>query len=412
MTESILIVDDEPSVRQTFAEWLQYSGIDCNVHAVADAASALQFADQSPIDLAILDWNLGSGSDGLQLLQDLVEFHPDLVAILVTGFAHRATPLDALRMGVRDYLEKSAELSREVFLNSVQRQLEKIIPAKRQREFYSKLRLFRESVEKILPLVQTAAALQDPVPMPEAIHDLFRFILETTQATQGVLLVHQFRDDGSEQISCFDAAGKPLEGMPTIPFARSLAATVVSMQQPWLSNDLHLAGVGPIDWYPFEQNRRHLLAVPMDLGDGIQVVIELLDKPPDGFSEADRRFLQVAADLGRELLRQALRERQAGQLFIDAVEGALEASDRVRDLRPSVASEAPDTPPPESVLNRLREGLQRQSDSGLDGPTAVRLAERIRVLALHHGPMATEYCLSMIEQLDLLLTRQFGSWDR
>ena len=39
-----------------------------------------------------------------------------MVAILVTGFAHQATPLDALRMGVRDYLDKNADLNRETFL--------------------------------------------------------------------------------------------------------------------------------------------------------------------------------------------------------------------------------------------------------------------------------------------------------
>ena len=33
-----------------------------------------------------------------------------IVAILVTGFAHQATPLDALRMGVRDYLDKNQDL--------------------------------------------------------------------------------------------------------------------------------------------------------------------------------------------------------------------------------------------------------------------------------------------------------------
>ena len=99
MTDTVLIVDDEESVRRTFQEWLASSGLAVRVFAAADAESALRIANEHPIDLAILDWNLGSGSDGLRLLEDLVEFRPDVVAILVTGFAHQATPLDALRMG-------------------------------------------------------------------------------------------------------------------------------------------------------------------------------------------------------------------------------------------------------------------------------------------------------------------------
>ena len=102
MAESILIVDDEEPVRRTFLEWITTGGLDCEAEAVADAEAALLYANRHPVDLAILDWNLGQGADGLQLLQDLSEFHPDIVAIMVTGFAHQATPLHALRMGVRD----------------------------------------------------------------------------------------------------------------------------------------------------------------------------------------------------------------------------------------------------------------------------------------------------------------------
>src|SRR5436309_9258025 len=155
MTDTVLIVDDEESVRRTFQEWLSAAMPEARVFAVPDAESALRVANENAVDLAVLDWNLGSGSDGLRLLEDLVEFHPDVVAILVTGFAHQATPLDALRIGVRDYLDKNQDLNRETFLRSVQRQLDRIIPAKRQRAFNQSLKEFREAVEKILPLVQT-----------------------------------------------------------------------------------------------------------------------------------------------------------------------------------------------------------------------------------------------------------------
>src|SRR5262245_59301506 len=163
MPETILIVDDEEPVRRTFRDWLAGSGLNVEVHAVPDAESALLFANRHAVDLAVLDWNLGSGSDGLRLLEDLVEFHPDLVAILVTGFAHQATPLDALRMGVRDYLDKNQDLNRETFLKAVRKQLDRIVPAKRQRAFNQNLKEFREAVEKILTFVQTSEALIGPM---------------------------------------------------------------------------------------------------------------------------------------------------------------------------------------------------------------------------------------------------------
>src|SRR5213080_4804419 len=167
--DTVLIVDDEESVRQTFREWLEEAELQCRILAAADAESALVLANQNTIDLAILDWNLGAGNDGLQLLEDLYLFNPDVVAILITGFAQQATPLDAMRMGVRDYLDKNQDLDRATFLKSVRRQLDRIRPARRERRLHHSLIAFREAVEKVLPLVQAAAALNDPVPLPEAV---------------------------------------------------------------------------------------------------------------------------------------------------------------------------------------------------------------------------------------------------
>src|SRR2546425_4638988 len=162
-TETILIVDDEEPVRRTFREWLAGAGLNCQLLDAHDAESALHLANQQTIDLAILDWALGAGDDGLQLLQDLCEFNPHVVAILVTGYANQATPLDAMRMGVRDYLDKNQDLSRDTFLRAVRKQLDQLRPAKRARVLQERLQQFRATVEKAVPLVQSAAALSDPV---------------------------------------------------------------------------------------------------------------------------------------------------------------------------------------------------------------------------------------------------------
>src|SRR5438105_6661612 len=170
--ETILIVDDEEPVRRTFLEWLEEAKLGCRLLTAGDAEAALIQANQQSADLAILDWNLGAGADGLQLLEDLSLFNPDVVAIMITGFAHQATPLDAMRMGVRDYLDKNQDLDRDTFLAAVRRQLERIRPAKRERRLHRSLVAFREALDKVLPLVQSAAALQDPVPLPEAVRSL------------------------------------------------------------------------------------------------------------------------------------------------------------------------------------------------------------------------------------------------
>jgi len=399
MSEAVLIVDDEDPVRRTFQDWLTGSGLDVQVYAAADAEAALNIANETPIDLAILDWNLGSGTDGLRLLEDLVEFRPDVVAILVTGFANQATPLDALRMGVRDYLDKNQDLNRETFLAAVKKQLVKIRPSKLQRQLTQSLDSFRTTLEKVLPLVRASAALNDPVPLPQAIHTLFRFLLRATEATSGALIVRHIHSDGTDTTAAYGIDGSPLP-TPTVPFAKSLAASIVSMQDPCIMNDFDASTVGSVELMPFEKNRRSILAAPLRVGPGTHVVLELFDKPQ--FTEDDRRRASAAAEIGAELLRQSLSERQTHRLLFDAVEAALTASaDIARTL--TVTSDDPDSPPPSAVMDRIRQGLSADANAVMDADTGLRLIEAVRILAVRHGPEAVDHCVRMVEGLRRLL---------
>ncbi|MFL5340911.1 MAG: response regulator [Gemmataceae bacterium] len=404
MSETVLIVDDEDSVRRTFQEWLAHSGFDCRVLVAADAESALQHANRQAIDLAILDWNLGSGSDGLQLLEDLSLFHPDVVAILVTGFAHQATPLDALRMGVRDYLDKNQDLNRDSFLRAVRKQLDRIAPAKRQRAFNQSLKEFREAVEKILPLVQAASALNEPLPLPHAVGSLFRFLLRATGAADGALLVRQVGDDG-ETYRAYGADGQPLN-VELVPFAQSIAATAASIQEPCAMGRDELAAVTP---QPFERGRNSLLAAPLNVGPGYHAVMELFDKAGGAFTDADRRLAQAAADFGGEVLRQALAEGQKHQLLFDAVGAALGATERLAAAPAAgTAEQRMEQPPPPEVMETLREGLNTGRGATVDADATLQLAEAVRVLALRHGPAAVRHCTRVVQSLREMLDAVTG----
>lgn len=400
MTDTVLIVDDEDSVRRTFEDWLRTAGLGVRVVAAADAEAALRAAEQTPIDLAVLDWNLGSGSDGLRLLEDLVLFHPDIVAVLVTGFAHQATPLDALRMGVRDYLDKSSDLTREAFVAAVRKQLDRIRPAKRQRELNRSLALFREAVEKVLPIVRTSAALNDPVPLPAAVKSLLRFAGRAAGAADGALVIRHLAADGSETTLAYGAEGQSLP-LADLPFSRSLAASVVSRQEPAVVNDTGPAASGILDLHPFEQQRSSLLAAPLPVGGSTVVVLELFDKPAPGFTDDDKRVVAAAAEVGADLIRQAVAERQTHRLLFDAVEAALRASTGVQDAM--AGGDGLTDPPPDAVMARLREGLDADANAVVDADTALGLVEAVRGLAVRHGPAAVAHCTRMVNDLRQLL---------
>jgi ActR/RegA family two-component response regulator len=403
--ETILIVDDEESVRRTFQEWLESSGIRCRILTAKDAEHALREANRQTIDLAILDWNLGAGNDGLRLLEDLYVFHPDIVAILVTGFAHQATPLHAMRMGVRDYLDKNQDLDRESFLAAVRRQLDRILPAKRERQLHARLAAFRESIEKILPLVQSAATLNDPVPLSEAVRGLLRFLITAIGAGDAVLLVHR-RDAKGDGYQAYDAAGQQIEAK-LVPFAQSIAGAAIGLGKPSVM-DFRQPEDGTVKRQPFERGRQTLLAVPMAVAPEIQVILELFDKLP--FTADDQRLAGAGAVLGIDLLRHALAERQSHELLFKAVEGALEASDLVTQAIEPAASDR-EVPPPDVVMDRLREGLAADHDGPVEANDTVRLAEAVRVLALRHGAGAVQHCIKLVEQLRELLDSVTGTGD-
>ncbi len=400
MTETVLIVDDEDGVRRTFQEWLAgVPGI--RVYAAADAETALKIVNEVPIDLTILDWNLGAGSDGLRLLEDLVEFQPEIVAILVTGFANQATPLDALRMGVRDYLDKNQDLNRNTFVAAVTKQLAKIIPAKRQRELNRSLADFREAVAKVLPLVQGSAALHDPLPLPVAVHTLFRFLLTATGAKSGALVVRHLPTGAPETAAAYGPDGNALS-VGTVPFSRTLGASVVSRQEPCIMNQLGSPD-DSIEWLPFEKGRSTILAAPLRVGPGLHVILELFDKPE--FVEADKKLVAATADVGAELLRRALTERQTHRLLFDAVEAALKASEDVTaTLNPSAVGASPS----QAVLDRLKASFAGDDAPITDGETGLRLLEAVRILATRHGSPAVDHCLILIESLRKLLDSTHG----
>jgi hypothetical protein len=210
----------------------------------------------------------------------------------------------------------------------------------------------------------------------------------------------------AEVYRAYDAAGEPISG-PLAPFARSLAGSVVSLEEPCAVEHLdQMAAAGTIELQPFERGRRSLLAAALTVAPGTHVVLELFDKEPGAFTPEDRRLISAAATFGTEMLRQALAERQNRQVLVDAVAAALAASDSLAQTLDGTADERREEPPPAAVLDRLREGL---GGGAVEADDTLRLVEAVRVLALKHGPAAVQHCIHLVESLRQLLDDITGS---
>lgn len=82
MTRSILLVDDEPLVRQTVGRVLSRAGWEVRVAGHADEAFAM--LEQGPVEAAVVDYDLGD-HDGLQVLGRIRDRSPGSVRVLMTG---------------------------------------------------------------------------------------------------------------------------------------------------------------------------------------------------------------------------------------------------------------------------------------------------------------------------------------
>lgn len=104
---TILVVEDDLGIATLERRRLERVGY--TAITVATAGEALARVAQGDIDLIVLDQSLPDGVTGLDFYTQLKAVGYDLPVIMVTGYSNEATVIQALRLGVQDFVTKSAE---------------------------------------------------------------------------------------------------------------------------------------------------------------------------------------------------------------------------------------------------------------------------------------------------------------
>src|SRR5579862_818426 len=99
----LLIVDDELSVRDSLAKWFTEEGY--GVTTAENANEALTRVAEATYDVALVDIKM-RGTDGIELQRRLHEIYPDMLVIIMTGYASVETAVAALKNGAYDYVNK------------------------------------------------------------------------------------------------------------------------------------------------------------------------------------------------------------------------------------------------------------------------------------------------------------------
>ena len=99
----IMVVDDEPSVLESFKMILSIK--DYDISLFPDGPSALSTIEADKYDVAFVDFKL-PGMDGIEVLRRIKEADASIEVIIVTAYATESSHANAITLGALEYLRK------------------------------------------------------------------------------------------------------------------------------------------------------------------------------------------------------------------------------------------------------------------------------------------------------------------
>ena len=112
-TRRILVVDDEPGIRQALGQLLEYEGYE--VHTASGGTEGIALFEKVRPQLVFLDVKM-AGLDGLEVLKRLRQLDGHALIVMISGHATIQTAVEATQLGAYDILEKPLDTDRVLVL--------------------------------------------------------------------------------------------------------------------------------------------------------------------------------------------------------------------------------------------------------------------------------------------------------
>jgi DNA-binding response OmpR family regulator len=135
---SILIIDDEASLRSTLTRIMQNAG--CKATSAADGSEALRLLALNAYDLVFLDLRLPD-MHGLDILREIRRQYPRLPVVVLTAHGTMNSAMEALHLDATDYLLKPVDP--EALIERTRRILQAQLTEKRRQEILNKITLLQ-----------------------------------------------------------------------------------------------------------------------------------------------------------------------------------------------------------------------------------------------------------------------------
>jgi DNA-binding NtrC family response regulator len=227
---TVLVVDDEPIIRDTLAEFLTQEG--CQVVACHSGEEALARAEERCFDAVLCDMQL-PGIDGLQLLERLRCLSPETFVLLITAYATVENAIEAFQRGAHDYLIKP------IILGEVLAKIRRLLA---HRELFRENQWLRRELSRSLEqdrMVGDSPALQRVFEMVRKLAPTRSTVLIVGESGTGKELVARAIHAGTPVGQTFlSAGGEGRQECPPQQAARFIAINCSAIPHDLLENQL------------------------------------------------------------------------------------------------------------------------------------------------------------------------------
>ncbi len=179
--ECILIADDEADVLDTCARALSAQGY--QVTGVHSGFEAVEMAKQREFDLLLTDIKM-PGMSGLQAYQTIKQCNPDIVGVAITGYGAVETAIEALQVGMDDFLLKPFSLT------DLRAAISKALEKKRLERENARLKA-------LIPLYDLSRAFIAVTDLHALLQHVIQVAVQETLASLGVLML---KDETSAEL--------------------------------------------------------------------------------------------------------------------------------------------------------------------------------------------------------------------
>ncbi|MFQ5824798.1 MAG: sigma-54-dependent transcriptional regulator [bacterium] len=179
-TKSILIVDDEASVRESLEKVLSKAGY--VTRTASSGYKAFALLSKETVDIVLSDLKMPDG-DGIELLKNIKKKYADIEVILLTGYGTIEAAVEAMKEGAYDFITKP--FKKAVIISTVERAIER--QNLTQENKYLKAQLGKAPVSEVI--IGTSRAIAEVLELVERVAPLVSTVLIFGESGTGKELI-------------------------------------------------------------------------------------------------------------------------------------------------------------------------------------------------------------------------------